>query len=218
MNTRERLLLTAEKLMGERGINGVSLREITREAGQRNASALHYHFGSRDGLIEAIFEKRMRLIDENRLRLIAEMEKDGRLKDVRNIAEAVVRPISEFLWADDGSVNYIRFLTEMFLSPDMDIDKFVRGRMDAGLRRCFHELQLLLPDMPEAVLRQRFVIMMRAGSFALADIDAHRKRMEQAGRSFDMARAVETLVDMWIGAVSTPAGLVENSKTGRVAA
>ena len=49
MDTRERLLLTAEKLLGERGINGVSLREITREAGQRNASALHYHFGSRDG-------------------------------------------------------------------------------------------------------------------------------------------------------------------------
>lgn len=218
MDTRERLLLTAEKLLGERGINGVSLREITREAGQRNASALHYHFGSRDGLIEAIFEKRMRLIDENRVKLIAEMEADGRMQHVRGVAEAVTRPISAFLFRDDSSTNYIRFLTEIFLSPDINIDDFVRGRYDKGLRRAFQALRQLLPELPEHVVRQRFVLMMRAGTFALADIDTHRTRMMAAGRPFDMDRAIETMIDMWVGGVSAPYAEQATNKSGRVAA
>ena len=51
VDTREKFLLTAERLFGERGINGVSLREISRAVGQRNPSALQYHFGSRDALL-----------------------------------------------------------------------------------------------------------------------------------------------------------------------
>ena len=218
MDTRERLLLTAERLMGERGINGVSLREITREAGQKNASALHYHFGSRDGLIEAIFEKRMRLIDRNRMRLLDEMEREGRLTDVRCVAEAVSRPTAELLGQSDWSGNYIKFLTEMFLSSDDSIDDFVRGRLDGGLRRSFEILKGLLPDIPENVLRQRFIMMMRAGTYSLADIDAHRRRMEAQGRPFDMQRAIETLIDMWVGGISAPLRKNETKSTGREAA
>jgi len=218
LDTRDRLLLTAERLLGERGINGVSLREITREAGQRNASALHYHFGSRDGLIAAIFEKRMRLIDQDRVQLIAEMEADGRMDHVRGVAEAVVMPVAKFLWRDDSSTNYIRFLTEMFLSPDTNINDFVRGRFDNGLLRAFDILKGLLPELPENVVRQRFVMMMRAGTFALADIDANRTRMAAAGRQFDVARALDTLVDMWVGGVSAPLKEQASKKSGQVAA
>ncbi|MDF1736040.1 MAG: TetR/AcrR family transcriptional regulator [Minwuia sp.] len=218
MDTRERLLLTAERLMGERGINGVSLREITREAGQKNASALHYHFGSRDGLIEAIFEKRMRALDVNRMKLLDRMEREGRLDNVRCVAEAVSLPTAELLDSTDGGGNYIKFLTEMFLSTDANIEDFVRGRLDGGLRRSFDVLKTLLPDLPESVLRQRFIIMMRAGTFALADIDVHRKRMEEAGRPFDMQRAIGTLIDMWVGGISAPLGSTEAKTTGREAA
>lgn len=218
MDTRERLLLTAERLMGERGINGVSLREITREAGQKNASALHYHFGSRDGLIEAIFEKRMRLLDRHRMKLLDEMEREGRLNDVRCVAEAVTRPTAELLGQPGGAGNYIKFLTEMFLSTDISIDDFVRGRLDGGLRRSFEVLKRLLPDIPENVLRQRFIIIMRAGTYSLADIDAHRRRMEAQGRPFDMQRAIENLIDMWVGGVSAPLKKNETKSTGQEAA
>ncbi len=204
--------------MGERGINGVSLREITREAGQKNASALHYHFGSRDGLIEAIFEKRMRLLDRHRMKLLDEMEREGRLNDVRCVAEAVTRPTAELLGKPDGAGNYIKFLTEMFLSTDTSIDDFVRGRLDGGLRRSFEVLKRLLPDIPENVLRQRFIIIMRAGTYSLADIDAHRRRMEAQGRPFDMHRAIENLIDMWVGGVSAPLKKNETKSTGQEAA
>jgi len=51
---RQILLRTAEELFASRGIDAVSLNEINKTAGQRNTSALHYHFGSKEKLIDAI--------------------------------------------------------------------------------------------------------------------------------------------------------------------
>ena len=53
------LIETAERLFAEKGIDNVSLREINRAAGQKNVAALHYHFGTRESLLEALFENRM---------------------------------------------------------------------------------------------------------------------------------------------------------------
>ena len=50
-----RLVLAAERLFALHGIDGVSLRQIASEAGSANNSAVHYHFGSKEGLIGAIF-------------------------------------------------------------------------------------------------------------------------------------------------------------------
>ena len=44
----------AEALFAERGLDGVTTREILDAAGQKNQSALQYHFGSREGLILAL--------------------------------------------------------------------------------------------------------------------------------------------------------------------
>jgi AcrR family transcriptional regulator len=49
--TRERLLDTAERLFATHGLHAVSLRTINTEAGARNVSAAHYHFGSKTGVI-----------------------------------------------------------------------------------------------------------------------------------------------------------------------
>ena len=53
-DTRERLLTTAQQLFAREGIYQVQLKRIVERAGQRNASALHYHFGDRDGLLHEI--------------------------------------------------------------------------------------------------------------------------------------------------------------------
>ena len=53
-DTRERLLDSAQHLFAREGIHQVPLKRIVQHAGQRNASALHYHYGDRDGLLHAI--------------------------------------------------------------------------------------------------------------------------------------------------------------------
>ena len=206
LDTRERLLLTAERLFGQRGVNGVSLREIVRAAGQRNASALHYHFGSREGLIEAIFDKRMRAIEKRRMEMLDRIEAERRTDDLRAIAEAIVWPLAELMAREDDGANYVRFLTEIFLTPEFDIAKMVDGRLNHGVGRAFRIIEKNLGETPTAILRQRLPLIMHAGSYAIADIHATRLRQRSEGRELDIERAVHNLIDMWVGAVTAPVG------------
>jgi AcrR family transcriptional regulator len=70
--TRERLLDAAEKAFAAGGF-GASLREITGAAGA-NVAAVSYHFGGKEGLIRAVFDRRLEKVNLDRLRLLDEVE------------------------------------------------------------------------------------------------------------------------------------------------
>ena len=72
VDTRERLIRAAEKLFAERGVSGVSLREINREAGAKNAVAVQYHFGDRDGLLRAVLAKHWPDVEARRHALLVD--------------------------------------------------------------------------------------------------------------------------------------------------
>src|SRR3546814_19686067 len=61
-----RILQAAEDCFGEHGIDAVSLRQIAIAAGQGNTAAVQYHFGSKEGLLEAIFQHRLPAIHQRR--------------------------------------------------------------------------------------------------------------------------------------------------------
>ena len=69
--TRDKLLRAALHLFARQGLD-VPLRDINELAGQRNASALHYHFGGRPELLTAIID-RYRLSDEEHAAIEAEL-------------------------------------------------------------------------------------------------------------------------------------------------
>src|SRR4051812_44617723 len=73
VGTHESLLDAAESLFSERGIEAASLRAITERAGA-NLAAVHYHFGSKQGLVRAVFSRRLTPLNEERLRRLARCE------------------------------------------------------------------------------------------------------------------------------------------------
>ena len=73
LDTKDQILDTAEKMFAEHGIAAVSLRSIISQAGV-NLAAIHYHFGSREGLVEAVFERRLGPINKARIDLLDEFE------------------------------------------------------------------------------------------------------------------------------------------------
>src|SRR5437762_2911252 len=73
-DTRSRILDVAEELFGERGLDRVSIRDITRKA-KVNLAAINYHFGSKEDLIAAVFERRVVPVNEARLASLDVVEK-----------------------------------------------------------------------------------------------------------------------------------------------
>src|SRR6476646_7326443 len=90
-STKQQLIAAAEELFAARGIEGVSLREINTAAGQRNSTALQYHFGDRYGLVRAVLRKHTPAVDAARHAMLDDYQRAGR-DDLRALAEALVRP------------------------------------------------------------------------------------------------------------------------------
>src|SRR3954468_21880824 len=105
---RSAVLDAAERLFAERGIEAVSLRDVSAAAGQRNHSAAQYHFGDRQGLVAAVFDRRMRVVGERRHALLDELEANGDASDTDAIVAAIVVPLTEVVARSDAW--YGRFL------------------------------------------------------------------------------------------------------------
>ena len=115
-STRERLVAAAERLFAERGIFQVSLREINRESGARNAVALQYHFGDREGLVRAILAKHFPAVDAGRSAMLDEYEAQA-AGDLRALAAAWVRPLASKLADPDGGPEYLQIYAELINLP-----------------------------------------------------------------------------------------------------
>jgi AcrR family transcriptional regulator len=114
-DSRDRLLLAAERLIAERGMD-VPLRDVAAAAGQRNNSAVHYYFGSRDGLIQAVIERRQEPLEARRLKLLAEHEAGGHADDVRALLTILIEPMAHLPY-EDGATHYARFLEQVRTHP-----------------------------------------------------------------------------------------------------
>src|SRR3954451_2873321 len=106
-STQVRLLDAAETLVGERGVDGVSLRAINTEAGSKVADA-HYHFGSKERLVRAVLDRRMSVLGEERLRQVDALT-EGATPPPRAIAAVFVGPLFDFAATPEGR-RYVRFL------------------------------------------------------------------------------------------------------------
>jgi AcrR family transcriptional regulator len=109
--TAVRLLDAAERLVGERGVDGVSLRAINAAAGS-NVAAAHYHFGSKEALVRAVLERRMAVLGEQRCAQLAPLESDP-APSPRAVAAVFVGPLFAFSVDDEGA-PYVRFLAALY--------------------------------------------------------------------------------------------------------
>src|ERR1700761_3755750 len=106
--TRNKILDAAERLFAEHGYTAVSMRSITAEAGV-NVAAIHFHFASKEALFEAIFNRRVEPINEQRASGLHKAMAHAATKPVE-IAEVINAFVNPHLGAfDAGSVVLLQF-------------------------------------------------------------------------------------------------------------
>ena len=152
-DTRTRLLEAAERLFAERGVEAVSLREITRESGARNAIALQYHFEDRAGVLRAIFDKHLPEVEARRHAMLDEYEARGE-PDLRALASALVRPLAAKLADRDGGLHFLQIYAQLIDGPKVPV-----SNGDDSLHRWRQLLEPLL-DEEAARLHRRFTAIL----------------------------------------------------------
>lgn len=204
-STREVLLLTAERLYAREGLAAVSLRRINREAGQLNASALHYHFGTRDELLTAILDFRMGQVNKRRLEMLAALAEGGQAQDLRALTDALIRPLSEHIGGAHvaGGSHYLGFLASIFNSAEVNVYRMTAQREDHSLRQLSALFVAALPMLPEALVRVRFSVNVRAVIYAMADWDRDRVIGKLQSR-MSLGDFIAMLTDMTAAAMAAP--------------
>lgn len=110
--TRDRFVDAAQQLFAERSIDSVSLNEITVAAGQKNRSALQYHFGGRDGLLQAIVDRHAGRVHELREAYL-DASAGAELPPARAASRGLVYPLAQYIGENEGGVQYVKILSQL---------------------------------------------------------------------------------------------------------
>ncbi len=165
VDTKERILDAAEQLFGDFGFNATSLRDITAEAGV-NLASVNYHFGSKEALLAAVFERRFAPVNQRRLERLSEVETspDKGRSQVERIIRAFVGPPFEMLgeWGDGGR-KFLRLAGRIHSETD-EIRAAMVKKYEPVFVRFTTALQQALPDVDLDEVRLGFLFVV--GSMA----------------------------------------------------
>ncbi|MEZ5394994.1 MAG: TetR/AcrR family transcriptional regulator [Bryobacterales bacterium] len=123
-DTKEHILDAAEALIADQGIDAVSLRAIT-SAAKVNLAAVHYHFGCKEALVQKVFERRIRPVNERRLELLDKAERDAGAASVplEIILRAFIQPAIRLYASDPKGPMFMRVCGRIYAEPSMQIKK-----------------------------------------------------------------------------------------------
>jgi AcrR family transcriptional regulator len=200
---REQLLRAGEQLFARDGIHRVKLREINDLAGQRNPSAVHYHFGTREGLVDAILQSHQETIDLAIDTGLDELEASGRPVALRDIVATVVHPLVGKLETESGR-DFLRIVPQVIPQLSANLRHGVAAPATPQSRRVLELLRSHWGDLPEAVQRERQIAYILMLTAMLAD-RAHQVASGWA-TTLDAAQFEAHVLDMIAGALGAPSG------------
>ena len=202
---RATLIEQAERLFAERGIEGVSLRDVSAAAGQRNHSAAQYHFGDREGLVAAVFRARMHEVGRRRQERLDQLVADGLGDDLVALVTAAIEPLVEVV-AETGGW-YARFLART--RWDTLASRVVVDLPEvASYRAVVLRVVSLLDDMPTAIRRSRAdqLLTLVVGTIAGWEWARHRAapRLSQRDLTLDLVNTAVALLRAPVASIDHP--------------
>lgn len=126
--SRLRLVDAATRLFAQHGIDGVALKDIVAAAGQKNQSAIQYHFGDKGGLIAAALGARFKVIDARRVAMIEAAERLPGPARRAAVMRATVEPLVAEAEGHPDGPNYIRFVVQAIQRPEFNAATVVASR------------------------------------------------------------------------------------------
>jgi AcrR family transcriptional regulator len=207
--TRARLLRAGERLFAEHGIHQVRLREINALAGQRNSSSLHYHFGSRDGLVAAILSEHQTAMDRGVRPALDALIAGSDEPTVRAAVTIWVDALTEQLRTESGR-DFLRILPQVLETVNRTVRDGDVLRDSAQSARTFALLDACLADLPTAVRRERLV----AYALILATLFADRAALVESGAplALDNDDFAAHVADTICGALEVPSSITVGAR------
>jgi AcrR family transcriptional regulator len=194
------LIFAAEQSIAVHGVGGATLRQINEAAGHKNSGATHYHFGSRQGLIQAVLAYRVDGISARRSATFEDLSGQPEGLDIRGLVKVLAHPLVEELKPRAEGNYFLRFAerirrerAQYEIIYDFPADEW---------RFAQTELVRRLAHLPPALAALRVQVAWDQIISGLASIEAKLQNKKWSNETFI---AVETLVDFIAAGLTGPA-------------
>lgn len=200
--TRELIIVTAERLFAEHGVEAVSNRQVSEAAGQSNNFAVGYHFGSKDELVLAIVRRHSEAVERRRTDMLAQITGSP---DLRDWVSCVVRPMTEHLASLGSPSWYARFIAQVTTHPSFRELVVNEALSTRSMQQTIDGILRLVPRLPEEVRQDRSYM----SRLMIVHMCAERERALQAGTALPRstwestaAGLVDALAGLWLAPVT----------------
>lgn len=186
-----KILNTAEKLFAMNGVDATSLREINTAAGT-SQGVLHYHFDSKDQLLEAILERRMQPLMEERAVMLDQLIQSRQSFLPRHLLEVIALPLAKrMIEGGPSGRRTVRLLARLY-AEDNPVHQRVADRyFNTSGYELLKLMKIVLPDSTEAQLELRMQVASGAIFSTIAHLDRpyrnwQRNLSQQAPSQWDL--------------------------------
>ena len=193
--TRDRILDAAEKLFAERGYHGVSLRDVTGAA-DVDVALVSYHFGNKQGLLDAVLLRRAAELNDERLALLDAVQAEGlrRPPKLEEIIDAFTRPLLDrSTRGSPGWKSYFALIAEINNSPEFGGVLMTRY-FDPVVQRFIGAIRRALPECDDRDVYWAYHFLSGALTLTFAETGRIDKLSGGLCRSSDLASVHARLV------------------------
>ncbi|CAN5155154.1 hypothetical protein BH09PSE3_BH09PSE3_18030 [soil metagenome] len=175
----------ALRLFADRGVDGVTVREIAAAAQQKNHGAVGYYFGSKEALVRALVMDGALALDHHRNSELDRLEALGGPHTIRQIVDILIFPVISL-----NDEYYVQFIVILAMTHrDLMMDA-IDASWNRAYGRCLTHLRRLMPDLPVSLQNQRFVFM---GAYLSSVLSARQRALADRSRNHHMWEAEHCL-------------------------
>jgi AcrR family transcriptional regulator len=196
--TQKALMQAAVTLVARKGIANISIREIVKEAGQKNESALQYHFKNLQGLITAIQQSREKEVQEKRSELLDQLLDVNKRPSLRDLCKIMILPSFSLAKVDPDHRQYIiAFSHELALSNESAFS-LVSKKGAGGIsgQKTGELLREALPHLDENTYLRRMDSAVRLTSISMGNHARQRNAFRGKAGDLFLCHLLDTIVGL----------------------
>lgn len=205
-DTKTLILDAAEQAFADLGFDAASLRHIISTAGV-NLAAVHYHFGSKEALLAAVFQRRLGPLSAERFARLDRLESEhGKTAlPLEGVVRALIEPALQMARdPEKGGTAVVRLFGRTVAEPSELLQRLLAQEFGETLERFLEAFARALPELPKDVLMWRVQFVIGTMGHLMCDPTNLRETSGGLCDPKDTDRAVDEMVRFLVGGLRAP--------------